>query len=65
MQDLKINFDDKKMDPQVEFQLRNPLNWILYYFIGKFEQKCSLEQSSSMSYNNMCTCKTAALESSF
>lgn len=38
MQDLKINFDDKKMDPQVEFQLRNPLNWILYYFIGKSEQ---------------------------
>lgn len=38
MQDLKINFDEKKMDPQVEFQLRNPLNWMLYYFIGKSEQ---------------------------
>lgn len=38
MQDLKTNFDDKNIDPQVEFQLRNPLNWILDYFIGKSEQ---------------------------
>lgn len=38
MQDLKINFDDKKIDPQVEFQSRNQLNWILYYFSEKSEQ---------------------------
>lgn len=33
-----MDFDDKKIDLKVGFKLRNPLNWILYYFIGKSEQ---------------------------